>query len=670
MKIVGGFVSVLSISNIYMTCANSCQYDGSVSEINCQGFAQVHGKLKLDGVQLVDSNNQAIQLRGLSSHGIQWTSDCVTEESISYAVQHWGVNLYRAVIYISLTDSGYTSNSDYFDSYISNIVTWCENLGVYVIIDWHVLDPGDPNAWLDGTGFASGPAYEFWSKTSSLYKDKRHVLYEIANEPNGESVDWPLVLKYHNAIIDTIRQNDPETIILAGTTTWSQDIQYAATTQVARPYNVMYTFHFYATTHVDLFGRFVEYAATIPLFVSEWGLSNATGDGELSPDIAISFLNLFSGDTPNSATIISWAMWSYSDLAPSSSMLLSGSCSATIWDNMTCSGQYIVSYLQKTDRDICSTLSLPSVTPTPPPSSPPSCRPTRLPTNRPSLRPTVTPSLSAPSTLPTDAATAVPQKNKSSNRAQSTSLPIGPYGLFLICLLLCLFICCCGAYNYYQTRKHLDFFIPEYQLAVAPGENKKRISTRQDPVILTGNAVYSLGHQRVTPPPSIEQEDRPIMKPRKSVVLQEGDLDPDLKFSNVGGFKFAEMNPLEARRRNSIPVGEVQERGEEGGEEGGERGVAGSPLNDKKHHYIQQQESDSSNVSSYADFLEQGGLIDECCEDGEGEGEEDSDLRFTASALRFTEVNPIEKRRRSSIGLPLPYDDDESGRESGGEAIG
>ena len=87
-------------------------------------------------------------------------------------------------------------------------------------------------------------AIPFWTSVAQTYKDETHVLYEIANEPNN--VDWPRVLDYHNAVIATIRDIDAETIIIAGTTTWSQDIDLAAAQPVADPYNVMYSLHFYA----------------------------------------------------------------------------------------------------------------------------------------------------------------------------------------------------------------------------------------------------------------------------------------------------------------------------------------------------------------------------------------------------------------------------------------
>ena len=68
------------------------------------------------------------------------------------------------------------------------------------------------------------------------------MIYEIANEPNN--IDWATVKAYHDSIIPIIRASDPDAIIIAGTTTWSQDVHIAAADPVAQPYNVMYAFHF------------------------------------------------------------------------------------------------------------------------------------------------------------------------------------------------------------------------------------------------------------------------------------------------------------------------------------------------------------------------------------------------------------------------------------------
>eukprot|EP01083_Nonionella_stella_P229931 813280_1 len=156
-------------------------------------------------------------------------------------------------------EGGYASGSEndrtQKKQQIADIVDWCEALGIYVIIDWHILSPGNPNHWLaPSTPESEGyNAKTFWKEMATLYKNKNHVLYEIANEPNG--VGWSDVKSYSNIIIDAIRQIDPTTIIIVGTPTWSQDIHNAASEPVERPYHVMYTFHFYAGSHLNLKSR-------------------------------------------------------------------------------------------------------------------------------------------------------------------------------------------------------------------------------------------------------------------------------------------------------------------------------------------------------------------------------------------------------------------------------
>jgi aryl-phospho-beta-D-glucosidase BglC (GH1 family) len=316
--------------------AEYCQYSNpTLPAIDCKNFAWRNGKPKLANTQLVNEYGEAMQLRGLSSHGIQWFPNCVTEASLRYAVESYGINLYRIAIYPGASEGGYESNPQYFDDYIANIVSWCEILGIYVIIDWHVLNPGDPNVWL-----SNGVAINFWTKMASRYGSHPLVMYEISNEPNN--VDWSSVLWYHNSIISTIRAIDPVTIIIAGTTTWSQDIHLAVSQPVQQPYHVMYTFHFYAASHGYLFSRLVETAPLIPIFVTEWGFSSASGDDSIDPTTAKTFLDYMAGQ--NSSLTLSWAMWSYADKDETSAMLLPNSCQTGRWDQLSCTGSYLKSY--------------------------------------------------------------------------------------------------------------------------------------------------------------------------------------------------------------------------------------------------------------------------------------------------------------------------------------
>merc|ERR1712157_259458 len=68
-----------------------------------------------------------------------------------------------------------------------------------------------------------------------------------------------------------------------------------------------YAFHFYAGTHMGLMARVREEAKLIPIFATEWGTSQASGDGGPYLEDAKTFLDFFKNA---SGQKISWAQWS------------------------------------------------------------------------------------------------------------------------------------------------------------------------------------------------------------------------------------------------------------------------------------------------------------------------------------------------------------------------
>ncbi|MCQ2231789.1 MAG: glycoside hydrolase family 5 protein [Paludibacteraceae bacterium] len=58
-----------------------------------------NGKLSVSGTQMVNECGKAIQLRGMSSHGLAWTPAAYTEESITALVNEWNIDLFRIAVY-------------------------------------------------------------------------------------------------------------------------------------------------------------------------------------------------------------------------------------------------------------------------------------------------------------------------------------------------------------------------------------------------------------------------------------------------------------------------------------------------------------------------------------------------------------------------------------------
>ena len=139
---------------------------------------------------------------------------------------------------------------------------------MYVIVDWHILKDSDPNEYAE-------EAKEFFAEISSHYSGNPAILYEICNEPNGDT-DWDDIVEYAEQIIPVIRANAPEAVILVGTPNYCTDFT-GPSKQPLKYDNIMYTMHRYidVTEEKPCENALLEsvVAQGIPVFVSEWGTS-------------------------------------------------------------------------------------------------------------------------------------------------------------------------------------------------------------------------------------------------------------------------------------------------------------------------------------------------------------------------------------------------------------
>ncbi|GAF05695.1 cellulase family glycosylhydrolase [Saccharicrinis fermentans] len=296
----------------------------SLGYSNAQTPVVANGKLSVSGVNMVNANGTPVQLRGMSSHGPQWFGKCYNFNSINTLTTDWGIDIFRLAMYVE--ENGYTTNPDYWKQWIDYMVDICEQHGIYCLIDWHILTPGDPNTNL-------AIAKDFWDYMSKKHSGKEHVIYEICNEPNG--IEWSRVKEYANEIIPIIRANDPNTIIIVGTPNWCQDVDIAAESPIQGD-NIMYSLHFYAGTHLSWLRDKAMNAinAGLPIFVTEFGTSQASGDGGPYIEECDKWMSFMEENK------ISWCNWSFSDKDEISAALTTGACNSN-WNNTSTSGTYI-----------------------------------------------------------------------------------------------------------------------------------------------------------------------------------------------------------------------------------------------------------------------------------------------------------------------------------------
>ena len=295
---------------------------------------KAHGKLAVSGTDLVDASGSKFQLKGVSTHGLTWFADFVSKDTYQYFKDSVGINLVRFAMYTDTGDSyGYCSggNKSEIEELLGKGVDAATDLGLYAIIDWHILNDNDPNMHIDD-------AKDFFDRISKKYASYGNVIYEIANEPNGGTT-WDSVKSYAETIIPIIRKNAPDAIIIVGTPTWSQDVDVAAADPITDQTNLMYAVHFYAATHKDDLRNKVQSAldSGLPIFVSEFGLCDASGNGSIDYDQSDAWFDLINDKN------LSYAAWNISNKAETSS-LFDSSCTKTSGftdDDLSDSGRYI-----------------------------------------------------------------------------------------------------------------------------------------------------------------------------------------------------------------------------------------------------------------------------------------------------------------------------------------
>ena len=250
------------------------------------GPVSYYGALHTAGNKIVGAkNNLQAMLRGVSLYwsdatGLSYYNPTV----ISWAVDNLKIDVFRYAMGIEYYDSdGGTKNKiedqvSYLKSpegqlsTIDRMVEAAIENDVYIIIDWH-----SHRAHLE-----TSIAKTFFETISMKYKDVPNVIYEIYSEPvDGSGGNWSAIKNYANQVVPAIRANT-QNLVIVGTPNWSQHPEQGARDPISAT-NIAYVLHFYASSHSKgSYGGNVSSAlsAGYPVFISEWGTTNADGDGE------------------------------------------------------------------------------------------------------------------------------------------------------------------------------------------------------------------------------------------------------------------------------------------------------------------------------------------------------------------------------------------------------
>lgn len=374
-----------------------------------------HGKLHVSGTRLKDENDQPVILRGVSTHGMHWgeMTPFVNKTAFQNLRDEWGVDMIRLVNYV--TQGGYTQGAQStLDDCIQRGVSYADDLGMYAIIDWHIHaeNPEETKA----------EAINFFYKYSKLYGSHNNIIYEICNEPT--ETPWSQIKSYAQEVVNTIRANDPDAIIVVGTNTWSQDVDEVAVNggKIDDP-NVMYTIHFYSGSHSQSLRDKVSTAldAGTPVFCTEFGICDASGNGGFNLDEADAWIDFFERKG------ISYCCWSLCNKDESASMISPQCTKKSGWvaSDLGATGAWLINTYRSKRNEIPDATEKPVVTDTPSNTA----GTIVIPTITPGVGETTGPK---PTVMPDTTATAVPSATQTASRdtpvtadpAPATNMPV------------------------------------------------------------------------------------------------------------------------------------------------------------------------------------------------------------------------------------------------------
>jgi len=273
---------------------------------------ETHGALRVEGNRIVDKNGDPVVLRGMSLFWSQWQGKYYNPSVIRTLRDGWNANVVRAAMGVHM--GGYMADPKAEMRKVETVIDAAIRDGIYVIVDWHAHEP-EPKA-----------AADFFTKIARKYGKYPNIIYETYNEPLPKH-GWAEVLKpYHNQVIGSIRGVDPDNLVVAGTRTWSQDVDEAAADPLKFK-NLAYTLHFYAGTHKQELRDKAQKAMDLgaALFVTEWGSTDANGNGKVDVEETRRWWDFMETNK------ISYLNWSIADKNESSAALRPGASPKGKW---------------------------------------------------------------------------------------------------------------------------------------------------------------------------------------------------------------------------------------------------------------------------------------------------------------------------------------------------
>ena len=227
--------------------------------LNPEGY--MFGFSKTNSAWMIDLLfKEAIGPDGTANFWKQFKDNYITQADIRFIAQQ-GANTIRLPFnYKLFTDEDYMGLSSQQDGFqrIDQLISWCRQAGLYLILDMHDcpgsqtgdnIDDGYGYPWLFESEQSQQLFCDIWQRIAKRYAKEPVILgYELMNEPiahyfeNKDELNTRLEPLYKRAV-KAIRQVDRNHVILLGGARWNSD--FFMFNDWTFDNNIMYTCHRY-----------------------------------------------------------------------------------------------------------------------------------------------------------------------------------------------------------------------------------------------------------------------------------------------------------------------------------------------------------------------------------------------------------------------------------------
>jgi endoglucanase len=293
-----------------------------------------YGRLSVKGSTIVDESGNIVVLRGMSMFHCPDANRFKNANCVQWLRDDWKCEVIRYPMPTKESKRSYAQDPEGMMKDLATFVDACIDLGMYVIVDYHGgVDP------LSHTEEAT----QLFDAISRKYGECPNLIYETFNEPHAkpkQKLSWTSEVKpFHEAVLQVIRKNAPDNLVLLGTPCFSLNIDEVLESPVTKFKNVVYVAHFYAATHKngnrEKVKKVIE--AGFPVYISEFGTCTYTGDGKLDTESFSAWMDLLD------QYHVGWCNWSVHDKNETASILKPKSSSLGGWEEsqLTPSGKLI-----------------------------------------------------------------------------------------------------------------------------------------------------------------------------------------------------------------------------------------------------------------------------------------------------------------------------------------